>query len=182
MFIISMLAIIYLLSIYNNKTMDATLNKALEKEKESLEARRNELEQEIARLEAEREAISFRLGHVVVLIRGSEADKVEEGKRVDLREMKAAEESTDPVEIAHRILEEHGTEPVYYRELANTIKERGGELEGADPAMTLVSKLVADERFVRPFRRGWYALRAHYPRVKSVGARKKRKTRHMGRG
>lgn len=162
--------------------MEETLNKALEEEKESLEARRNELELEIAKLEAEKEAISFRLGHVVALLRGLEPKKVEEEYRSASQRSEKGQEYADPIEIAHQILEEHGTEPVYYRELADMVIERGGEIEGSDLAMTLVSKLVADERFVRPFRRGWYALRVHYPKVKSVGARKKKKVKFRSRG
>lgn len=158
--------------------MEDTLKPALEHEKTALEVKRHELEREIAQLKNEMEAVSFRLGHVTALLRGPETEQVGEP---DLQEMEAAEESTDPLEIAHRYLEERGTEPVHYRELADVVKERGGELEGTDPAMTLVSRLVGDDRFVRPFRRGCYALRVHYPKVRSVGSKKKRKARPVGR-
>ena len=161
--------------------MNETLRSELEREKTALEGKRQELEREIARLENEKEAVSFRLGHVTALLRGPEMEEVGEKKEPDLQEMEAAEESTDPVEIAYRYLEEHGTEPVHYRKLADVVKERGGELEGTDPAITLVSRLVADDRFVRPFRRGWYALRVYYPKVRSVGSRKKRKSKPVNR-
>lgn len=161
--------------------MKEMLNKALEEEKESLETRRKELELEIAKLTAEQEAVLFRLGHVVALLRESEPSKwIEENKSAS-QSGQEREEYTDPVEIARQILEEHGTEPIYYRELAAMVIERGGEIGGLDPAMTLVSQLVDDERFVRPFRRGWYALRMHYPKVKSVGVRKKKRVKPVSR-
>jgi hypothetical protein len=81
------------------------------------------------------------------------------------------------LEIAHSVLEESGADPIHYKELAKIVIERGGEIPGVDPAQTLVSRLVKDERFVRPFRRGWYALRLHHPKAKNIGARRKRRTR-----
>lgn len=161
--------------------MEDTLKSALEHEKAALEAKRHELEREISRLKNEMEAVSFRLGHVTALLRGPEMEEVGEERKPGSQETETAEESTDPVEIAYRYLEERGTEPVYYRELASVVKERGGELEGTDPAITLVSRLVADNRFVRPFRRGWYALRMYYPKARSVGTRKKRKGKSVDR-
>lgn len=159
--------------------MNDALKSELEHEKTALEAKRHELEREIARLKDEMEAVSFRLGHVTALLRGPEMGG--EGRKADSQDAETAEEFTDPVEIAYRYLEEHGTEPVHYRELADIVRERGGELVGADPAITLVSRLVADNRFVRPFRRGWYALRMYYPKARSVGARKKRKGKSADR-
>ncbi len=153
--------------------MDDTLGRELERERVTLETRRSELEQEIARLESEKEGVSFKLGHVIALLKGTEVEGVEADRHISAQVIKETGELTDPTEIARLILEEHGTDPIYYRKLADLVKERGGGLEGADPAMTLVSRLVADDRFVRPFRRGWYALRVHYPKVKSVGQRKK---------
>ena len=161
--------------------MEDELKLALEHEKTALEAKRHELEQEVARLKNDMETVSFRLGHVTALLRGPEMEEEGEERKPDSQETETVEESSDPVEIAYRYLEEHGTEPVHYRELANIVKERGGELEGADPAMSLVSRLVADDRFVRPFRRGWYALRMYYPKARSVGARKKRKGKSADR-
>jgi hypothetical protein len=78
----------------------------------------------------------------------------------------------DPVEIAYAVLMEHAPEPIHYRELWKAVKGRGGRLEGQEPAQVLVSRLVRDERFVRPLRRGYYALRAHYPNAKNIGSRK----------
>lgn len=162
--------------------MNNILSSALERERAALEARRSEIEQDIACLEAEREAVLFKLGHVIALLRGTEDKGDKEDKQIPAQVTGEADRSRDPVELAYTILEEHGTEPIHYRELADLVKQRGGDLEGSDPAMTLVSRLVADDRFVRPFRRGWYALRVHYPNVRSVGLRKKKKVKHRSRG
>jgi hypothetical protein len=161
--------------------MEKDLNAALENEKIVLETKRIGLEQEIARLKAEMDETSFRLGHVNALLKGSEVSNIDEEKKSAESEPGTAKPSQDPVEIAYQILEEHGTEPVYYRDLVDIVKERGGNIEGTDPALTLVSKLVEDERFVRPFRRGWYALRVNYPKAKNVGARKNKSMKHRGR-
>lgn len=153
--------------------INETLRRALEREKATLEARRRELEQQIASLEAEKEAVSYRLVHINALIREPGIAAAAEDEQGNVQMFESSGDVTDPLEIAYAILEERGGEPMYYRELAELVRQKGGELEGSDPAMTLVSRLVTDDRFIRPFRRGWYALRAHYPKTKSVGRRKK---------
>ena len=153
--------------------MDETLRRELEREKAALEARRQELEQQIANLKADEEAVSFRLVHVNALIREPAGGVAAEYEKANVQRFESAGDLSDPLEIAYALLEERGAEPMYYRELAELVRQKGGDLEGSDPAMTLISKLVTDDRFVRPFRRGWYALRAHYPKARSVGRRKK---------
>lgn len=153
--------------------INKALQRELEREKVELEAKRQELEQQIASFETEKEAISFRLVHVNALVREPATEVVAEDKETSTQAIESSGNTTDPLEIAYAILEKRGAEPIYYRELADLVRQKGGDLEGSDPAMTLISMLVSDDRFVRPFRRGWYALRAHYPKVKSVGQRKK---------
>jgi hypothetical protein len=157
--------------------INEALRRALELEKATLEARRRELEQQIASLEADKEAVSFRLVHVNALIREPDIEAAGEDEQANVERFESSGDVSDPLEIAYSILEERGAEPIYYRELAELVRQKGGELEGADPAMTLVSRLVTDDRFIRPFRRGWYALRAHYPKGRSVGRRKKRNSK-----
>jgi len=153
--------------------MNETLRRELEREKAALEARRQELEQQIASLEADKEAVSFRLVHVNALMREPAREAAAEDEQANVQRFESSGDVSDPLEIAYAILEERGAEPMYYRELAELVRQKGGDLEGSDPAMTLVSRLVTDDRFIRPFRRGWYALRAHYPKTRSVGRRKK---------
>ncbi len=83
-------------------------------------------------------------------------------------------------ELAAKILDEQGKEPMHYRTLAEEVQRRGGDLRGQDPTATLNALLSRDERFVRPFRRGYYSLRKHYPNLKrSVGARRRGRNSRM---
>jgi len=153
--------------------MDIALRTALENEKKTLEAEYENLETQITALRAESEMVSVRLGHIVALLKGQGTEDGE--AQVD--STITAQEESDPLEIAYRILDEKGQDPVHYKELADLVKGRGGTLEGSDPALTLVSRLVTDDRFVRPFRRGYYALRKYYPKSKNVGRRRRRSHR-----
>ena len=78
------------------------------------------------------------------------------------------------VDVAFQVLTESSPEPMYYKDLAQEVKGRGGDLSGENTAQILVARLVNDERFVRPIRKGFYALRKDYPRAQNVGQRKKR--------
>ena len=69
---------------------------------------------------------------------------------------------------------------MHYRELAKEIQARGGNIPGVDKDHTLIARLVKDDRFVRPTRRGFYALQRDYPNAKSVGARKPRANNDVG--
>lgn len=151
--------------------MDITLRTALEDEKKSLESKYEDLEKRIAALRAESEAVSVRLGHIIALLKEPGSEETET-QASSLFQPEVAQEACDPVEIAYCILEDKGPEPVYYRELADLVRQKGGNLEGSNPALTLISRLVLDDRFVRPFRRGHYALRKYYPKAKNVGRRR----------
>ena len=78
------------------------------------------------------------------------------------------------VDVAFEVLSERGSEPMYYKDLAQEVRSRGGDLSGKNAAQILVARLVNDERFVRPIRKGFYALRKDYPKARSVGQRKTR--------
>jgi exonuclease VII small subunit len=67
--------------------------------------------------------------------------------------------------------------PMYYKDLADAVVDRGGDLRGNNPAQILVAQLVRDkETFVRPDRKGYYALREDYPKARNVGERKRRRS------
>ena len=80
-------------------------------------------------------------------------------------------------DIAEQVLAERAAQPMYYKELAVEIIKRGGALGGRNPAGLLTARLVADERFVRPTAKGFYALRRDYPNARNVGARRRRSAR-----
>ena len=84
----------------------------------------------------------------------------------------------DVADIAYDVLREMGPKDVHYVELADKVRARGGRLPDHKPSATsmLNSILNADPRFLRPFRRGYYSLKDHFPNVKrSVGERRSKK-------
>jgi hypothetical protein len=78
------------------------------------------------------------------------------------------------VDMAFEVLSDCAPEPMYYKDLAQEVRVRGGDLSGENAAQILVARLVNDERFVRPIRKGFYALRKDYPTAKNVGQRRAR--------
>ena len=84
------------------------------------------------------------------------------------------QETTPAVEIAFQILSERGGETMHYKALTEAVLKRHGNIQGDNPSRNLVARLVNDERFVRPARRGFYGLRQDYPNASNVGQRKTR--------
>ena len=78
-------------------------------------------------------------------------------------------------DIAEEILAERNREPMHYKDLAHEVQARGGTFSNENVAALLNARLVNDDRFVRPVRKGYYALRRDYPDAKNVGARKRRR-------
>jgi hypothetical protein len=154
--------------------MDAVLRKALENEKAVLEAKYVDIDKQLTALRAENEAVSARLSHIVALLKEPGAEDQNAAGSSQARPANEVYEESDPVEIAYSILDQRGQDPVHYKELADLVRQKGGILEGSNPALVLVSRLVTDDRFVRPFRRGYYALRKYYPKAKNVGCRRRR--------
>ncbi len=82
----------------------------------------------------------------------------------------------DPRETAVEILREYRGQEVHYRILAAEVQRRGGHLPPRDPPAALNAIMNRDRRFVRPTRRGYYALREDYPQVQeSIGQRNSRR-------
>jgi hypothetical protein len=160
------------------------LEKALTAEEERLTEQRLQLETSIRQMQADLEAIDVRLSHVRALLRteraGGDAVCDESASAhsppADVPDRAGVpREELDPVEIAFEALRERRGEPLHYRELAGLVISRGAILPGNDKAGTLVSRLVRDERFVRPLRRGYYALRLDYPKARNIGSRRPKK-------
>ena len=143
------------------------LNQALKAEKTALETERRRLHQEIGDREARLLEIERRLEHVDGLL-GEDSDAPAREPPADMPSSRS-----NSVEIAHAILSERNREPMYYKDLAKEVVARGGDIFGANAAQILVARLVRDERFVRPVRKGFYALRDDYPNAQNVGARKR---------
>ena len=82
--------------------------------------------------------------------------------------------TTPAVEVAFLILSERDGETMHYKDLAEQVLTRNGDIRGDNPARNLVARLVNDDRFVRPARKGFYGLRRDYPTARNVGQRKTR--------
>lgn len=95
---------------------------------------------------------------------------------------KAVRPAADPdqpaspaIEIAYQVLTERNGETMHYKALTQEVLARQGDIQGDSPARTLVARLVNDDRFVRPARRGFYGLRRDYPNARNVGQRRTRR-------
>lgn len=143
------------------------LDSLLQEEQNRLAKKQKELKEKISEATKQLYAVSVRLSHVSGLLGNRKLSKDDFSKTF----LPPRQEATD---IAVAILTERKREPVHFKELAAEVQARGGILPGKNPANNLVARLVNDDRFVRPTRRGFYALRSDYPDVKSVGVRKQR--------
>lgn len=141
-----------------------SLNTLLQREKEVLTTRHDELVDQISEAQKELQAVKVRLSHVTGLLGSGVTPETELGENSLPRRY-------DILEMAESILSSRNGAHMHYRELAEEIQARGGHIPGVDAAKTLLARLVKDERFFRPNRRGCYALRHDHPNAKEVGAR-----------
>lgn len=144
----------------------ADLNTLLLEEQGKLTEESQRLREEISTAEKRLKNVTERLIHVEGLlspVHASEGDS-DEDPMPDFRDIR---------DIAVDVLKSHGGEPMHYASLADEIQARGGIIPGIDAANTLLSRLVRDERFIRP-KRGHYALKSDHPGVESVGVRGQR--------
>lgn len=80
--------------------------------------------------------------------------------------------------IAEDILKQRGGADMHYSELADAVRKQGGNLPQHAKSRhdTLIRMMNEDpqQRFIRPKRRGFYALTADHPGTQSVGSRRPR--------
>ena len=144
------------------------LDKLLQAEKSQLDKERQTLQKNIAAAEKRLREIQVRLRHVEGLLETNDVTET-----VSSRGTNSVRRSL--TDIAEEILREREREPMYYKELAAEVEDRGGDLTGDNAPNILVARLVNDERFVRPIQKGYYALRSDYPNAKNVGERRRRR-------
>ena len=144
------------------------LEQALLEEREALEKEQLHLRDQASEIETRLREIEHRLDLVNGLMKMPTSTAAPHPGRNGTAPKSRA------VDVAFQILSEQGGEPMYYKDLAVEVKIRGGDLSGENAAQILVARLVTDERFVRPIRKGFYALRKDYPNVQNVGQRKER--------
>lgn len=149
------------------------LRPLLLKEKNELNTERQRLREQIATAEKRLREVDKLLIHVEGLL-GLDHSVDDDTDKSPISD------SRDIEDIAVDILRTRDKAPMHYRELAKKIQDCGGVIPGVDPDHTLIARLVRDDRFVRPTKRGYYALSSDYPNVTSVGARRQRESRDTG--
>lgn len=153
--------------------MESTLDEMLQVERQQLETEARDLQQQQQAVQGRLSVVQRRLEHVRGLLeeeppQGSTAlSQVSHGNTHRNR--------SHVCDIAESVLNEHGSQPMYYKDLATEVVRRGGVLNGASPGANLTARLVNDDRFVRPTAKGFYALRKDYPNARNVGARRQRR-------
>lgn len=156
----------------------------------SLAAYRKKISDDIDDLIARRDQVDEQMNGLIAFLRatpGEHSIELDEAAATvpddspngaPTQEADQAANANDVADIAYDLLREIGAKDVHYVELAEKVKARGGRLPDHKPSATsmLNSILNADPRFLRPFRRGYYALKDYFPNVKrSVGERRAKK-------
>ena len=144
------------------------LEQMLKDEKMRLEEQQAKIHAKISTAQRELQGISARLVHINALLGHNEATP-QKSKAL------AGSAKLNLADLAAEILAEREREPMYYKDLAEEVQARGGDLVGTSPGQILVARLVNDSRFIRPVRKGYYALRQDYPNARNVGARRRRR-------
>ncbi|MYB77752.1 MAG: hypothetical protein F4X83_11825 [Chloroflexi bacterium] len=145
-----------------------SLDTLLRAEKTRLEEEKQGLQEEIAAAKERLQEIQSRLHHVEGLLGTTDTNETVFPQIPSMN-------GRSLTDIAEEILAERSREPMHYKDLAHEVQTRGGTFSGENVAALLNARLVNDERFVRPVRKGFYALRRDYPNAKNVGARKRRR-------
>ena len=153
--------------------MDNALDSLLRAEGEQLETEETALRESIRGAQERLTVVQHRLEHVRALLAEEAPSSLPSNKHQIQRSQ--ANSRGDICDIAEAVLSERNRNPMYYKDLALEVTNRGGELGGARPAATLTARLVRDPRFVRPTTKGYYALRRDYPTARNVGARRHRR-------
>ena len=134
--------------------------------------RRDVLQNEIGEREGELRWVNDQIKALQTLL--NDGDDAEPKLELAVAETPLNLVTTAPREVAYQVLKERKGADMHYKPLADEVIKRGGDLPSSDPSALLNTLLTSDKskRFVRPFRRGCYALREDYPNLdRSVGER-----------
>ena len=153
----------------NKHHLEAGFRQEAERQLSGLEDRLKATEENIRELDGERSQINAE----VVALRSLLA--IDDGQPID-DHVNARRYAVDPRDVAIEILREKSGEEMHYKVLADAVVDRGGHLPEKSPAAALNAIMNRDNRFVRPNRRGFYALREHHPRVKENAGRRHPRT------
>ena len=156
--------------------MEGNLNDLLASEGQQLETEAAELQLRVREAQERLSLVQRRLEHVRALLDDQQSAEIPDGTTQTQHKYNSGSRS-HVCDIAEEVLSQRNGEPMYYKELAQEVIRRGGDLYGATPWANLTARMVQDARFVRPTAKGFYALRRDYPNARNVGARRQRRRR-----
>ena len=152
---------------------------SLQGQRVGMEAERDKLNSDLTSLRASIRKIQELLGEDPL-----ETEEFEQQPDAPLvRRQSATPEQPDQraeriLNIAEDILRQRSGMDMHYSELADAVSERGGNLPQHAKSRhdTLIRMMNEDpqRRFIRPHRRGFYALTEDHPGTQSVGSRRTR--------
>jgi hypothetical protein len=144
-------------------TNSAYLEQALKFKRDSLTEQIRTLDSSIAEIQAEfatkleelhsnKKTAEEALSHIQALLK-IETKSIEPGTGFPPK-------VNDNISITDSVfsLLQESHQPMHYKDMANTLKARGLQVSGIDPAATLLSRISRDERFKR-VKRGTYGLK-----------------------
>ncbi len=162
--------------------LDNDFMEAASSQLSALRERLQSIEEQISELEEERKVIRgdvYAIERLLKLPADESSSSSSQGNSVGMDAPHLPprlQGDADAADIAVEVLSERNREPMHYQALADEVVQRGGNLPIGSPGATLNGIMNRDERFVRPFRRGYYALVSDYPNVKNgVGTRRKKR-------
>lgn len=158
--------------------MDERLKSLLLEQRAKLEQELEEANQEMRDAERRKEQAQIQLRHIKGLLIDNSDEVSGDSAVASANESlpspeKSPQQLPDICVLAEEVLLERNGVPMHYRDLAQEVQARGAAINGKDPGNTLIAKLTNDRRFVRPYQKGYYALRKDYPHAANVGSRKK---------
>lgn len=156
----------------------AEVRRQLDLVKAREEAVRAEMAEQLRGISEERARLEARAHHIQALLAldGQTGPALPpEGQSGHTPDARSDINAMSLADAAHRVLLQLGRE-LHYKELAAELEARGITIPGKDPPINLVAHIHEDPRLIRP-RRGVYALKEWYPKLKSsVGTRTRRRS------
>lgn len=157
----------------NQHQLSDRLTEVAREELRQLETRDQELMEKIRELEQERSELRKPIGALRTLVSDVQDSVI--GGQSSVKST-VFPDTDDPIEITINILRERDSEDVHYKILTDQVLKRGGRLPKSEPWTHLNYLMNEDGRFVRPRRRGYYALKEDYPSLsRSVGERRRKR-------
>jgi hypothetical protein len=141
---------------------------------------RDQISHELADTKERYRLLSEDISQKEIQLRNIEALLESQGWTNKNKETQAIRVGLSVVDSAYKVIQEIGT-PMYYRELAAMMKDRGLVIPGTDPAANLLTHMTRDERFDR-IARGTYALREwHLAKLTRRATSRRRKSASKGK-